>query len=82
MGEEDDAAIAYWYGGPILEDDDAPYANKHAARYESEVFLVSSDSRALHFYRQNVYSLGEHLQGAAEYEYGGPIFEEYEDDYV
>ena len=29
------------------------------------------------YYRQNAHSLGEHLEGAANVEYGGPIF--YED---
>ena len=42
---------------------------------------MSSDSRALDWYRQNSFSLGEHLQGAAHFEYGGPIhYENHIDD--
>ena len=55
---EDDSDVVHWYGGPIIENGHHDYSHYY---HTSPVLVQSSDYRARLWYRENMFSLGEHL---------------------
>ena len=78
-------AVDFWYGGLICEDDEegrsslfSPY--DHNKDGDDSVFLVRNNKRRPWWYRRSIYSLGEPRSGAVDWSYGGPIYDEDEED--